>query len=170
MIESLPVTMAYSELDSFVNKFKVLCQAGRNARLTLSSNAGKSSVNLRLDFDVPPQQDPQLHHQTRNSRNGPAQQRRRERRAAACQAAAEAAEASVSLEEREVLDMAARAVEVAEEATKTLKVAKNTEKVAKDTEKVVDDTEKVDKKKLWMNCVQILNRVQKQKQKTPNQI
>ena len=61
--------MAYSELDSFVNKFKVLCQAGRNARLTLSSNAGKASVNLRLDLDVPPQQDPQLHHQTRDSNN-----------------------------------------------------------------------------------------------------
>jgi hypothetical protein len=38
--------------------------------------------------------------QKRNSRNGPAQQRCRERRAAACQAAAEAAETSVSLEER----------------------------------------------------------------------
>ena len=44
------------------------------------------------------------------------------------QAAAEAAEASVSPEEREVLHMAAGAVQVAEEATKTVKVAKDTER------------------------------------------
>ena len=85
-------------------------------------------MNLRLDLDVPPQQDPQLHHQTRNPRNGPAQQRCRERQSAARQAAAEAAEASVSPEEREVLHMAAGAVQVAEEATKTVKVAKDTER------------------------------------------
>ena len=88
---------------------------------------------------------PKPHHQTRNSRNGAAQQWRRGRQAAARQAAAEAAVASVSLEEREVLDMAAKAVEVEEEATKTVKVAKNAEEVAKDTERVIDDTEKVDK-------------------------
>ena len=60
------------------------------------------------------------------------------RKAAARQAAAEAAEACVSLEEREELDMAARAVEVAEVATENVKVAKN-------TEEVIDDTGKVDK-------------------------
>ena len=44
--------MANSEIDSFVRKFKTLCQAGRNASLTLSSNAGKAVMNLRLDLGV----------------------------------------------------------------------------------------------------------------------
>ena len=131
--------MAYSELDSFVNKFKALCQAGRNAKLTLSSNAGKACVNLRLDLAVPPQQDPQPLHQNKYPRNGPGQQRHRERQAAAGQAAAEQAEASISREEREVLDMAAR---VAEEAIETAKV--DTEKVKQVTEQVDKDAEEVE--------------------------
>ena len=49
--ESLPSTMA-SEIDSFVRKFKTLFQAGRNASLSLSSNAGKAVMNLRLDLGV----------------------------------------------------------------------------------------------------------------------
>ena len=44
--------MAYLEVDSFVKKFKILAQAGRNASLTLSSNAGKAVLNLRVDLGV----------------------------------------------------------------------------------------------------------------------
>ena len=98
--------MALHEIDSFVNKFKALCQGGRHASLTLSSKAGKAVVNLRVDLgDV--SQDPHLQHpHQKHSRNGPAQQRRRERRAAARQAAAEEAEAALSLVEIEVLEKA----------------------------------------------------------------
>ena len=103
--------MANSEIDSFVGKFKTLCQAGRNASLTLSSNAGKAVMNLCLDFGVLRLQDdspPQ--HPSHQTRNGPSQQRRRERRAAARQSAAEQAEASLSSEEKDVLKEAEKAV------------------------------------------------------------
>ena len=93
--------MAYHEIDSFVNKFKALCQDGRSARLTLASKAGKAVINLRVDLGVLSEQDPQLHHPPKHSRNGPAQQRRRDRRAAACQASAEQAETALSLEEKQ---------------------------------------------------------------------
>ena len=92
--------MALHEIDSFVSKFKALCQGGRHASLTLSSKAGKAVVNLRVDLgDI--SQDAHLHHPPqKHSRNGPAQQRRRERRAAARQAAAVEAESILSVEER----------------------------------------------------------------------
>ena len=111
--------MAYQEIDSFVNKFKALCQGGRNASLTMSSKAGKAMINLRLDLGVLPQQDPQPHHPPTHPRNGPAQQRRRERRAADRQAAAVQAETALTTEEREVLDLAdiAKQNEDAEQAT-----------------------------------------------------
>ena len=84
--------MAYCEIDSFVKKFKILCQAGRNASLTLSSNAGKAVVNLRVDLGVFGQQnDHQTHHPSQRTRHGPSKQRRRERCAAARQTAAEQA-------------------------------------------------------------------------------
>ena len=90
-------TMAYHEIDSFVNKFKALCQDGRSARLTLASKAGKAVINLRVDLGVLSEQDPQLHHPPKHSRNGPTQQRCRDRQAAARQAAAEQAGAALSL-------------------------------------------------------------------------
>ena len=74
--------MAFHEIDSFVHKFKTLCQGGRNANLTLSSKAGKAVVTLTAEVDVHP---PHPHVQ---SRNGPSCQRRRERRAAEREAAA----------------------------------------------------------------------------------
>ena len=64
------------------------------------------SVILRVDLGVleeGPHLPPNL------SRNGPARQRRRERRAAARLANAEEAEAALSAEEQELLEMAARA-------------------------------------------------------------
>ena len=98
--------MTSNEIDSFVKKYKGLCQAGRSASLNFSSNAGKVSVILRVDLGVleeGPHLPPNL------SRNGPARQRRRERRAAARLANAEEAEAALSAEEQELLEMAARA-------------------------------------------------------------
>ena len=60
-------------------------------------------VNLRVDLGPLSQQD---YHPPKYSRNGPAQQRRRERWAAARQAAAVEAETILSVEEKEVLDLA----------------------------------------------------------------
>ena len=64
--------MASSEIESLLNKLKALCQSGRNATLTLSSNAGKAVVKLRVDLGVPLKQDPHHQHQPKHSRNGPA--------------------------------------------------------------------------------------------------
>ena len=132
--------MAYQEIDSFVKKFKALCQGGRNASLTMSSKAGKAVINLRVDLGVLPQQDPRPHHPPGHPGNGPTQQRRRERRAAAGQA-----EAALSPEEKEVLDIAKHNQD-AEEATdltnaknehETVKVSNN--EAAKASEEEVED-------------------------------
>ena len=98
--------MANIEIDSFVRKFKTLCQLGRSANLTLSSNAGKASLHLRVDLGVLSQESPPPPKQTRN---GPARLRRREKRAAACRANAKEAEATLTAEEREVLEWAEKA-------------------------------------------------------------
>ena len=99
--------MASNEIDSFVKKYKVLCQAGRTASLNFSSNAGKVSVILRVELGVL-EEGPKL--PPNPSRNGPARQRRRERRAAERVAKAEEAEAALSVEEQEVLEMAVKAI------------------------------------------------------------
>ena len=148
--------MAYLEVDSFVRKFKILCQAGRNASLTLSSNAGKAVLNLRVDLGVLEQQHPHPPHcPSTRSRNGPSQQRRRDRQAAAQKATSEQAEAVLSLEEREVLKEAEKAeanvnaekaeanvnavkANIAPKVNATEEVNENAvAKVQKDTEKVV---------------------------------
>ena len=73
--------MANYEIDSFVRKFKVLCQAGRSASLTLSSDAGKASLNLSVDLGVLPDEGLHHPHHPRNhSRNAPARQCRRQAR------------------------------------------------------------------------------------------
>ena len=144
------------QMDSFVKKFKILCQAGRNASLTLSSNAGKAVLNLRVDLGVLEEQDPHPpHHPSTRSRNGPSQQRRRDRRAAARKATSEQAEAVLSLEERQVLREAEKAeanhdaekaeanvnavkANIVTEVKVTEEVKENAvDKVQKDTEKVV---------------------------------
>ena len=137
--ESLPSTMAYCEIDSFVKKFKTLCQAGRNASLTLSSNAGKAVVNLRVDLGVLGQQDDhQPHHPSQRTRNGPSKQRRRERRAAARQAAAEQAEATLSVEEKDMLKEAEKseAKLVAEKAA--AKIAEEVSENPAEEEKILN--------------------------------
>ena len=114
--------MADREIDSFVRKFKILCEAGRSASLTVSSNAGKAVINLRVDLGVLGEPDDHPHHSSQR-RFGPSQQRRRERRAAARQAAAEQAEASLYVEEKDVLKKA----EVAETECNAEKAVKKAE-------------------------------------------
>ena len=76
----------------------MLCQAGRIANLNLCSNAGKASLNLRVDLGVLHKVP---HHPPNHSRNGPAQQCHRKNRAAARLADAEEAEPALTVEERE---------------------------------------------------------------------
>ena len=85
----------FRELNSFVQKFKNLCQVGGNPNLIMKSQAGKVSVSLQAEFDLPsfPSQAP-----SRSRRNGPSQQRRRERRAAEQKAASENTAADIPLE------------------------------------------------------------------------
>ena len=88
--------MTVSELDTFYFKFKNLLLAGKNATLTLKSEAGRSHVNLDVDLGhLLARAVPQQPHQVRN---GPARMRRRERRAEA-RLNAGAAEATKSAEE-----------------------------------------------------------------------
>ena len=75
--------------------------------MTLSLNARKASINLSVDLEVLPQE--VLPPPPKHSRNGPAPLRRREKPAAACKADAEEAEAKLTTEEKEVLELAANA-------------------------------------------------------------
>ena len=113
-----------------MRKFKTLCHLGRSTNLTLSSNAGKVLVNLRVDLGVLPHE--VLGHPPKQSRNGPSQLRRRERRAAARKADAEEAEVNLTFEEKEVLKLAAKA----EEKSVTEQVIMSTGLEAKKTTQV----------------------------------
>ena len=72
--------MSDLELDSFYVKFKNLLYSGKDANLTLKSEAGKASVILSLDLG--PVHGGHGHLFQQRSRNGPSRQRRREKRAA----------------------------------------------------------------------------------------
>ena len=80
-----------SEIDSFIWKFRKLLHSGNNAHLEIRSEAGKATVNLTAEVEIPFK--PQF-----QSRNGPARQRRRERRAAE-RAAAAAEDAAAQTED-----------------------------------------------------------------------
>jgi hypothetical protein len=95
--------MLWLELDSFVQKFKNLCQVGGNPNLSMKSEAGKVSVSLQMELDIPAFQH---QGQYRSRRNGPAQQRRRERRARERKAAIEETAAGIAPEEAVVLLLA----------------------------------------------------------------
>ena len=71
--------------------------------MVMKSEAGKVSVSLQMEFDIPTFQ-----HQApyRSGRNGPAKQRRRERRARERRAAVEETEAGIAPEEAVVLLLA----------------------------------------------------------------
>ena len=109
------------EIDSFYLKFKNLLLAGQSAKLTFHAEAGKASVSLNLEIDVPqhvPEDTP--------FRVGPSRQRRRQRRAEAREVAEEAVqeEASVSVhEEAEIasVDQAIAALNNADQS-KSVKV------------------------------------------------
>ena len=84
-----------SEIDNFIVKFKNLLNAGRNATLTIQTEAGKAEVNLYVylgDVHLPPDQQ---HYHSQVYRNGPARQRRRNRRAEARRETSLAEEAAV---------------------------------------------------------------------------
>ena len=95
--------MLWLELDSFVQNFKNLCQVGGNPNMVMKSEAGKVSVSLQMEFDIPAFQ-----HQApyRSGRSRPAKQRRRERRARERRAAVEETEAGIAPEEAVVLLLA----------------------------------------------------------------
>ena len=102
-----------TELDSFVQKFKNLCQAGGNPNLIMKSEAGKVSVSLQVEFHVPSfQQVPSW-----SRRNGPSTQRRRERRAAERKAATEEAAADVAPEEAVLLLLAEIAAKASDDGS-----------------------------------------------------
>ena len=80
------------ELDSFINKFKVLWNSGLDAHLELNTHAGQAWVNLRVRLGHAPGPSYQFPPPEKRSRNGPARQRRREKRAAERAATAEKVE------------------------------------------------------------------------------
>ena len=102
--------MAMSEIDSFIFKFKNLLITGKSATLTIKAEAGKATVNLAAEVDVPP-----FGFARQPARNGPARQRRRERRAADRESAERAVhEASAEETPEEGTEVAANVI--AEEA------------------------------------------------------
>ena len=134
--------MADTEIDSFVRKFKTLCQLGRSANLTLSSNAGKASLHLCVDLGVLGQEPPP-HSPLKQTRNGPARLRRRNKRAAARKAKAEEAEEFLTAEEKEVLVLAeeAESKEVVVKAIASTKDSEDPTEEPKNTEKVEKETQ-----------------------------
>jgi hypothetical protein len=105
-------TMARTEIDSFIGKFKSLLISGRDATLEIRSNAGKAEVTLHVelgDASHPPAQ--HQHHPW--PRNGPStsRQRRRIRREAEREAAKAAEPGKDSAEETTSSEMENQAAE-----------------------------------------------------------
>ena len=104
------------DLVSFILKFQDICSTGKNATLSFSSSSGKVFANLSVEigsvkqpprFSVPGTPSPTLH-----SRHvSPSRRRRMERRAESRKLFAEEAKHDLSLEERNVLDAAEKAVD-----------------------------------------------------------
>ena len=107
--------MFRNELDSFVQKFKNLCQAGANPNLSMKSKAGKVLVSLQAEFDLPLSP---CHVPSRSRRIGPSQQRRRERRLAERKAASEEAAADIPPEEAVLILLAEVAAKANAESSK----------------------------------------------------
>ena len=80
------IALNVTELDTFIEKFKSLWNAGLEAHLDVDTQAGQAWVGLRLRLGHPPGP----HHQLPPNfqRNSPSRQRRREKRAAARQESA----------------------------------------------------------------------------------
>ena len=134
-------TMARTEIDSFIGKFKSLLISGRNATLEIKSYAGQAEVTLRVEFgdaSHPPAQ--HQHHPW--PRNGPSRQRRRLRRAAEQEAAKAAETGKESADEATSNEMESQA----EEANLPTKNTTNENEILKDEfcsnesfEKISDD-------------------------------
>ena len=79
-------TMDYSEVDSFISKFKHLWQLGLKAHLDLDTKAGQVWVGLHVHLGHAPgplyKQEHFVLHPRRSTRNSPSRLRRRARRAA----------------------------------------------------------------------------------------
>ena len=94
--------MEHSEINSFISKFMGLLSSGKNANLSIKSEAGKAFINLNVEVQVEPTIP------RRKTRNGPARQRRREQRAAVHDKPAgvvvteEASEVEVSEQDKEL--------------------------------------------------------------------
>ena len=76
--------MHKKELNTFIQKFNQLWNAGLNAHLDLDCHAGQAWVGLRLQLGQAPGPlyEP-FHHHYQQSKESPSRQRRRARRAAA---------------------------------------------------------------------------------------
>ena len=109
-----------SEIDSFIWKFRKLLHSGNNAHLEIRSEAGKATVNLTAEVEIPFK--PQF-----QSRNGPARQRRHERRAA--ERAAAAAEDAGAQTEVAAEDEPEKVSDVGVVLTKTFKDAVEAKKL-----------------------------------------
>ena len=113
--------MSTTELDTFVQKFHQLWNAGLNAHLDLDCHAGVAWVGLRLQLGHPPGP---KHHQVFPSSGhrkvfSPSYQRRRERRSAARASndkPADAEEASNQTNHEETMDMNGGAEEASTES------------------------------------------------------
>ena len=46
--------MAHVEIDSFIGKFKHLCNSGLSVSLNLESHHGKAIVTLKVEVGIPP--------------------------------------------------------------------------------------------------------------------
>ena len=116
--------MPYSELDSFILKFKHLWHSGVNCHLDVHSHAGQAWANLNVQLGHAPGP---LHHQlpphfptSPRSKNTPSRQRRRARRAAQRKEKAEEASKEVTEKEnpRSKIDSEAEnAQEISEDAS-----------------------------------------------------
>jgi hypothetical protein len=100
--------MLVTELDTFVNKFRQLWNAGYNAHLDLDTHAGLAWVGLRVQLGYVPGP---LHHQVSSpfSKNwrkaeSPSRQRRRARRTAERQRQAAAGKAPMTEAVKDVID------------------------------------------------------------------
>ena len=69
------IAMQVTELDTFIDKFKYLWNAGLEAHLDIDTQAGQAWVGLRLRLGHPPGPHHQLPPQIQ--RNSPSRQRRR---------------------------------------------------------------------------------------------
>ena len=110
--------MDFTELDSFICKFKQIWKSGQSARLNLETEAGQAWVGLHVRLGQAPgplHQGPQHHQAENRTRDSLSRQRRRARR----EAEREAARASATEEVRDAATEEVREAELAVDASDT---------------------------------------------------